>query len=240
MADTNFDSVVANTFTGTFVGPIGGAISGTTGSFSGVVSFASGAVGAPSMTFTGDTDTGIYRIGANSFALVANGAAQLTVTTTGIQGAIGATTPAAGAFTTVDGILGSVTPAAATVTTLVTSGNVDLNSAVVALGSVTTGLTAHAGGGQGSALALSAAINRVDTVGSAADSVKLPAPTFVGQRVTVINNAASNSMQVYGSGTDTINGVVTATGVAQAAGKSADYVASTIGTAAAWFRILSA
>jgi hypothetical protein len=47
-------------------------------------------------------------------------------------------------------------------------------------------------------------------------------------------------MQVYGSGTDTINGVVTATGVAQAAGKTGIYVATTTGAAAAWFRLLSA
>ena len=107
-------------------------------------------------------------------------------------------------------------------------------------GSVATGLTAHAGGGQASALALTAQINSVDTVGTAADSVKLPAPSFVGQHVIVFNNAAANSMQVFGSGTDTINGVATATGVAQAAGKGATYVALTTGTAAKWLRILSA
>jgi hypothetical protein len=39
-------------------------------------------------------------------------------------------------------------------------------------------------------------------------------------------------MQVFGSGTDTINGVATATGVAQAAGKTGIYVATTTGAAA--------
>jgi hypothetical protein len=223
MADTNFDSVVANTFTGAFVGPISGAVSATTGAFTGVVSISNGAVGAPALTFTSDTDTGLYRVGANSLALVAGGAAILTADSAGFNG-----------------ILGGTTPAAATVTALTTSGNVDLNSDVVALGSTATGLTAHAGGGQGSALALTKAVNVVSTVATAADSVKLPAPSFVGQRVTVINAAATNSMQVFGSGTDTINGVATATGVAQAAGKSADYIATSTGTAAAWFRILSA
>jgi hypothetical protein len=107
-------------------------------------------------------------------------------------------------------------------------------------GSTATGLTAHAGGGQSSALLLTAQYNRVDTVATAADSVKLPAPSYVGQEVEVMNNAATNSMQVFGSGTDTINGVATGTGVAQAAGKFAMYKASSVGTAAAWHRILSA
>lgn len=107
-------------------------------------------------------------------------------------------------------------------------------------GSTVVGLIAHAGGGQGSALLLSAQYNRVDTVGTAADSVRLPPPTYIGQEVEVMNNAGANSMQVFGSGTDTINGVATATGVAQAAGKFAMYKASSVGTAAAWHRILSA
>lgn len=112
--------------------------------------------------------------------------------------------------------------------------------AVFAPGSVVTGLTAHAGGGQASALLLTGQTNSVDTVATAADSVKLPPPQFVGQQINVLNNAGANSMQVFGSGTDTINGVATGTGVAQAAGKSAIYQAYSIGTAAKWFRNLSA
>src|SRR5262249_51571665 len=71
-----------------------------------------------------------------------------------------------------------------------------------AAGTITTGglntgtaanaLTAHAGGGQGSALALTASINRVTTVATAADSVKLPA-ALAGQSIVVINAAAANS-----------------------------------------------
>jgi Ca2+-binding RTX toxin-like protein len=79
-----------------------------------------------------------------------------------------------------------------------------------------------AGGGQTSATALTTIFNEVVTaVATAADSVKLPAPSKVGQIVIVTNAHASNSMQVFGAGTDTINGVATATGVAQAAGKTA-------------------
>lgn len=52
-----------------------------------------------------------------------------------------------------------------------------------------------------------------------------------------MNSAAANSMQVFGSGTDTINDVVTATGVAQAAGKGAWYVDVAAGK---WYRSLGA
>jgi hypothetical protein len=122
----------------------------------------------------------------------------------------------------------------------ISAGGIVGTGAIFVPGSTAIGLTAAAGGGQSGALLLKAQYNRVDTVGTAADSVKLPAPTYIGQEVEVMNNAAANSMQVFGSGTDTINGVATGTGVAQAAGKFAMYKASSIGTAAAWHRILSA
>ncbi|MDO9334953.1 MAG: hypothetical protein Q7T61_01000 [Caulobacter sp.] len=112
---------------------------------------------------------------------------------------------------------------------------------------VTNSLTAFAGGGQASATLLKAGINVVTTVATAADSVKLPLATQVGQAVVVVNADSTDSMQVFGSGTDTINGVATATGVAQAAGKVAVYYCTTKGAVApdtvvagAWFRDLSA
>lgn len=79
------------------------------------------------------------------------------------------------------------------------------------LSSVSNGLTAHAGGGQGSALPLVSSLNRITTVATVGDSVALPA-SVAGLSITVINNGA-NTMQVFGAGTDTINGVATATGV---------------------------
>lgn len=97
-------------------------------------------------------------------------------------------------------------------------------------------LTAHAGGGQASALQLTAAINRVTTVASAADSVKLPL-AVAGISITVINAAASNSMQVFGTSPDTINGVATGTGVALVAGKTATFFTTIAG---AWHMQLSA
>jgi hypothetical protein len=76
----------------------------------------------------------------------------------------------------------------------------------------------------------------VATVGTAADSVKLPV-SVAGMVVQLVNDDAANSMQVFGSGTDTINDVATATGVAQAAGKAATYSCPVAGK---WYRNLSA
>lgn len=96
-------------------------------------------------------------------------------------------------------------------------------------------ITAHAGGGQTNAVLLTGVINRLTTVASAADSVKLPV-SKAGLVVYLVNSGA-DSAQVFGSGTDTINGVATATGVAQAAGVSAVYFCPVAGK---WFRVLSA
>lgn len=88
-------------------------------------------------------------------------------------------------------------------------------------------LTAHAGGGQGSALALTKEINRITTVATAGDSVSLPA-SVAGLDVMIINSGA-NPMQVYGAGTDTINDVATATGVTQMPGSECIYGCSVAG-----------
>ena len=91
-------------------------------------------------------------------------------------------------------------------------------------------ITAFAGGGQANATLINAANVYVGTVATAGDSIKLP-PTFAGQRVAVINGA-SNPMQVFGSGADTINGVATATGISQPANSIEIYICATAGK---WF-----
>jgi hypothetical protein len=93
-----------------------------------------------------------------------------------------------------------------------------------------TGITAHAGGGQASATPLVAQVNLVSTVATAADSVKLPASAS-GLCITVINGAA-NALQLFGAGSDTINGAAAATGVSVAAGKTGHYCSAAAGT---WF-----
>jgi hypothetical protein len=87
--------------------------------------------------------------------------------------------------------------------------------------SVTDAITAHAGGGQASATALTTGLNRVTVVATAADSVRLPA-SAAGLEVWIVNDTA-NAMQVFGASTDTINNVATATGVSVAAGKTVVY-----------------
>lgn len=87
------------------------------------------------------------------------------------------------------------------------------NNTTLAAGAVTgaDAITAHAGGGQGSAFALTAGINRITTCATIGNSVALPA-SVAGLFVAVINDAAL-SAQVFGAGTDTIDDVATATGV---------------------------
>lgn len=101
------------------------------------------------------------------------------------------------------------------------------------------GITAAAGGGQTNATQLAGTAANVTVVATAADSVKLPAG-FAGAQFCLQNSDASDAVQVFGNGTDTINGVATATGVSQAAGKSAIYFCATNQPAAKWFRSLSA
>lgn len=88
-----------------------------------------------------------------------------------------------------------------------------------------TGITATASGGQTNAFALTTRVNNVTTVASANDSIRLPASPL-GKVVWVMNNG-SNSMQVYGAGTNTINGIATATGLPQPAGSLVAYVGIT-------------
>lgn len=106
---------------------------------------------------------------------------------------------------------------------------------LVGVQDVLNSVTALAGGGKTGATPLTAAINRISVCATAADSVLLP-PALKGIDVFVQNDGVA-SAQVFGQGTDTINAVATATGVAQAAAKAALYVCYADG---AWVRLLSA
>jgi hypothetical protein len=67
------------------------------------------------------------------------------------------------------------------------------------------GLTANAGGGQANATILPRMFNRVTTVATSGDSVKLP-PAMPGADIMVINSGA-NPMAVFASGNDQIDGL---------------------------------
>ena len=58
------------------------------------------------------------------------------------------------------------------------------------------GITAHAGGNAAAGTQLQQGLSRIDTVASAADSLRLP-PAIAGARCLVWNNTA-NSAQVFG------------------------------------------
>ncbi len=88
-------------------------------------------------------------------------------------------------------------------------------------------ITAHAGGGQGSATPMPGIINRITTVATLGDSVSLP-PAVPGLDLMVINHGA-NDAQIYGAGTDTIDDIATATGVSQMAGSVVIYSCTTAG-----------
>lgn len=78
------------------------------------------------------------------------------------------------------------------------------------------GLTALASGGQTGATKLQFGLNVVSNVASGNDSAGLPPATGSGGIVIVKNAHASNSLQIFGTSPDTINGIATGTGVALA------------------------
>lgn len=94
--------------------------------------------------------------------------------------------------------------------------------------SAQNGITAFAGGGQGSATQLTTQTSRITTVATAGDSIKLPVAA-PGLELMVINRGA-NSMQVFGAGTDTVDGQPFATGVSQMQSSLVIYVSVAVGT----------
>jgi len=74
-------------------------------------------------------------------------------------------------------------------------------------------LTATAGGGQTNAFQIATEISRFTTVATIGDSAQLP-PATAGLTLMVINHGAQR-MQLYGTGTDTIDDQAAGTGVTQ-------------------------
>jgi hypothetical protein len=97
-------------------------------------------------------------------------------------------------------------------------------------------ISAHAGGGQALATPIRTACTLIAVCATLGDSVQVP--PAVGGQLLWITNAGAASSQIFASpGTDTINGVANATGIALAAGKSITLMSPLAG---AWFGILSA
>jgi len=98
------------------------------------------------------------------------------------------------------------------------------------LESAADNITANPGGGQANAVQLAAELNKVTTVATSGDSVRLP-PSAAGLTIVVTNKGA-NAMQVYGSGADTIDDSAAVTGVSQMRGSVVIYACHTAG---AWY-----
>ena len=97
------------------------------------------------------------------------------------------------------------------------------------------GLTAHAGGGQGSATPIVATINRFTTVASVGDSAIMPA-SAAGMQITIINSGG-NSMNVFPASGEQINALGANAAFAIAAGKAASFSCAVSGQ---WNVVLSA
>jgi hypothetical protein len=102
--------------------------------------------------------------------------------------------------------------------------------------SAANALTAHAGGGQGSALQLAKGINRVTVVGTAGDSVKLPV-SVAGMQVVVINADAADAMDCFPATGEVINALSANTAISIVANKTIIFFCAVAGT---WNSVLTA
>jgi hypothetical protein len=75
------------------------------GPMSAPLELTNGTVGTPSLSFDSDTDTGLYRIGANNLGIAANGAKVVDVATTGVG--VTGTLSATGVASHADGAVGT-------------------------------------------------------------------------------------------------------------------------------------
>ncbi len=114
-----------------------------------------------------------------------------------------------------------------------------LNKLAGLIGSTQNNITAQADGTKANATPITAVKAHVATSAGAADSVLLP-PGYPGLEITIFNGGAS-SIQVFGSGSDTINGAATGVGVTQNNGVSAVYTCyDVVAGVGIWGRVLSA
>lgn len=114
-----------------------------------------------------------------------------------------------------------------------------LNKLSGLLGSMQNNITAKAGGTKAAAIPITGVKAQITVCATNGDSVLLP-PGYPGLEIT-IHNAGAADAQVFGSGSDTINGIATGTGVTQATGKSAKYTCyDVVAGVGKWGRLLSA
>lgn len=116
-----------------------------------------------------------------------------------------------------------------------TAGNLAMTAGFV-IESAANAITAHAGGGQGSATLLAKQINRVTVVATAGDSVKLPAAT-AGKVMTVINADAADAMDCFPATGEVINALAANTALSIAANTTVIFFCAVAGV---WNSVVTA
>lgn len=171
----------------------------------------------------------IYRDASNNVRLAIGSAGQIMAVSGGIPAWIA--NPAALKASNLSDLANAAT--AATNLGLGVTNDVTFNSVEVGRENA---IVAFAGGGQGSATQLTKQISRVVTVGSAGDSVKLPA-ALAGNQMVVINAAAANAMDVFPASGEYINALAVDLAISVAANKTIAFYCAVDGI---WNSILTA
>ena len=115
--------------------------------------------------------------------------------------------------------------------------NYDIVQGLLNMQTVQDPVTAHAGGGQALATALTGTFVNIATVTTAGDSVQLPL-AVAGQVMFIRNSSATaTGPQVFAAvgSTDTINGVAGSTGVAHAPTTGKFYFCTKSAPAGTWY-----
>ncbi len=201
------------------------SVSGTITSVAGNITSGSAGDAGTFISFPATTANGTLILAATN----AGGAFNTTITnaTTGQSAVI--SIPDGGQTTSNFIISNSAT------TQTIATGNIAMTAGFMQQ-SVANALTAHSGGGQGSALALTRQISRVTTVAAGGDSVLLPA-AVAGRVVTVINAAAANAMDVFPASGEVINALPANTALSVVANTTAIFFCAVAGT---WNSVVTA
>lgn len=154
--------------------------------------FGNGTVGAPAISFAADTDTGVYRIGANNLGIAAGGAKVLDIATQAVQyvGDFGSTTQL------------TQTKSADYTMQVIDSGYVtyvDTDAKTITLPATAAGLTyTFVNAGTNGAVALTISPNAADKIMGAGltpavdkDLINTKATAKKGDRVTLVGDGAS-------------------------------------------------
>jgi hypothetical protein len=185
----------------------------------GVLTVPLGAVGTPSYTFAGDTNTGVFSSGADSVSLVAGGTSRATASSSGLgvtgaltvsgAGTIGSTLGVTGAatFGSTLGVTGALTVAsvassgAVSGTTLAASGAATLSSTLGVTGATTLSSTLGVTG----AVTASSTVTAAGVILGPAGSVSAPSHSFSGDPNTGMYGPGSDILRLATGGVDRLS-----------------------------------